>query len=150
MFLWKFFFNSAAAFEFFFIFEVSHFQEWALFTLFKGRLLSGGFFAVSVFRAPSLVSSAKIIEFWGKKKALLLNFIVLQPFSKRFFVLFYSSSRFWAPWLVSSARMIEFWGKKKALLLNFIVIQPFSKIFFVLFYSSSLFWAPSLVSRTKV
>ena len=84
-----------------FIFEIPHFQESALFTLFKGRLFSG-FFAVSLFRAPSLVSRTRSVEFWGKQEPLLLNFIALQryfkeiisifvqskswPFSERFFV----------------------------------------------------------------
>ena len=70
-----------------FIFEIPHFQESALFTLFKGRLFLGGFFAVSLFRAPSLVSRARSVEFWGKQEALLLNFIALQRYSEISFIL---------------------------------------------------------------
>ena len=69
-----------------FIFEIPHFQESALFTLFKGRLFSG-FFAVSLFRAPSLVSRTRSVEFWGKQEALLLNFIALQRYSEISFIL---------------------------------------------------------------
>ena len=88
MFLLKVLFQlSSSILNFIFIFEVSHFQESALFTLFKGRLFLGGFFAVSLFRAPSLVSRARSVEFWGKQEALLLNFIALQRYSEISFIL---------------------------------------------------------------